>query len=149
PATSSSGRRRQGKDIVQEGHAADRTPIRNGASSISRATPSTGRGSAWSQTARPGGFRSSFTPSGSRADPAPAATLRPALASIAAAGEALLDARLGRGEPCAGDEEWRARDVIHPDLVAELDRRGLAAMLATDPNLQVRPPTSAAVDTEL
>src|SRR5262249_61205566 len=68
---------------------------------------------------------------------------------IAAAGEALFDARLGGGESCAGDEERRARDVVHPHLVAELDRRGLTTVLAADPHLEVGPPATPTVDAEL
>src|SRR5262245_46577383 len=68
------------------------------------------------------------------------------LAVIAAAGEALSDPCLCRSQPGAGDEVGGARDVVHPDLVAELDRRGLAAVLPADPDLEVGAAAAAAVD---
>src|SRR5262245_9437038 len=50
----------------------------------------------------------------------------------------LADPGLGGGQPSGGDHERRARDVGHPRPVAELHRRRLAAVLATDPDLEVR-----------
>src|SRR5262249_40526224 len=33
---------------------------------------------------------------------------------------------------------WRARNIIHPRAIAELDGTGLAAVLAADPDLEIR-----------
>src|SRR2546423_13412928 len=49
----------------------------------------------------------------------------------------LLERRLRRREPGNRDAERRARHVVHPHMVTELDRGGLTAVLAADPHLQV------------
>src|SRR6266566_5733954 len=49
----------------------------------------------------------------------------------------LLERRLRRSKPRDGDAERRARHVVHPHMVAELHRRGLAPVLAADPDLQL------------
>src|SRR5260221_14229793 len=56
--------------------------------------------------------------------------------------------RLGGGEAGDGDGVGGARDVVEPDLLAELDRGGIAAMLAADAELEVlaRPPAALAGD---
>ena len=45
--------------------------------------------------------------------------------------------RLRRGQPRDRHAEGRARDVVEPDLLAERDRRRVAAMLAADAELDV------------
>src|SRR5256886_7685126 len=50
-----------------------------------------------------------------------------------------LDAGLRGAEPRDRDHERRARHVRHAHLVAELDRRGLAAVLTADADLEVGP----------
>src|SRR5258706_16472923 len=42
------------------------------------------------------------------------------------------------GETRHRDAEWRAADVVQPNLVAEGDAVGVAAVLATNADLQVR-----------
>src|SRR2546430_5835105 len=61
----------------------------------------------------------------------------------------LLDAGLRRAEPRDGDHERRARHVGHAHLVTELDRRGLAAVLAADADLEVGPRPPSALDADL
>src|SRR5262245_46072024 len=72
----------------------------------------------------------------------------PGLAIVGAAGEALPDPRLRRGQPGSRYEVGGAGDVVHADLVTELDRRRLAAVLPADPDLEVGTPATAAVDPE-
>src|SRR5437588_520892 len=57
--------------------------------------------------------------------------------------------QLSRPAPRDGDAERRARHVIHPHMVAELHRRGLAAVLAADPDLQLIATASAQSHREL
>src|SRR5262249_44703565 len=56
--------------------------------------------------------------------------------------------RLGGGQSSDRNHEGRARHVGHPDLMTELHRRGLAAVLAADPDLQIRPRAPTAFDAE-
>src|SRR5207247_907275 len=60
-----------------------------------------------------------------------------------------LDAGLRGAEPRDRDHERRARHVRHADLVAELDRRRLTAVLATDADLEVGPRAAAPLDADL
>src|SRR5207247_11252759 len=57
----------------------------------------------------------------------------------------LLERGLRRREPGDGNAERGAGHVVHPRVVAELDRAGLAAVLAADADLEVaaRPPAQA------
>src|SRR5437867_10175521 len=57
---------------------------------------------------------------------------------------ACADAGLGGGQARDGDHERRARHVRHPDAVAEFHGSRLAAVLATDADLELwpRPPSS-------
>src|ERR1700693_1430783 len=57
-----------------------------------------------------------------------------------------LERGLGGCEASERDAVWRARDVVEAELVAEGDRRGLAAVLATDAHLQVLLHAPAALD---
>src|SRR3954451_900590 len=61
----------------------------------------------------------------------------------------LAERSLGRGE--AGDRhaERAARDVVQPDLVAQLDRVRVAALFAADAELDLRPRLAALLDGEL
>ena len=52
---------------------------------------------------------------------------------------ALFDGGLRRGEPRDRHAERRAAHVVQPGAVAELDRLGVAAVLAADADLEVRP----------
>src|SRR6266704_4909429 len=49
--------------------------------------------------------------------------------------------RVGRGQTGDGDPEGRTGDIVEPDLVAENDRRGIAAVLAADAELDLGPVT--------
>src|SRR2546430_11330795 len=60
-----------------------------------------------------------------------------------------LDAGLRGAEPRDRDHERRARHVRHAHLVAELDRRGLAAVLTADADLEVGPRPATTLDTDL
>ena len=51
---------------------------------------------------------------------------------------------LGRREPCNGNPVRRRADVSEPDLVEEMHRRRVAAMLAADPELEIGPRRAAA-----
>ena len=50
---------------------------------------------------------------------------------------ARLERRLRGGKPRDGDSERRRADVVQPHLVEEMDRRGVAAVLAADAELEV------------
>src|SRR5712692_1962808 len=54
-------------------------------------------------------------------------------------GGASFHCGLGCRQACDGDSERAARYVVEPDAVAEMDRVGVAAMLAADPHFQLRP----------
>jgi hypothetical protein len=56
--------------------------------------------------------------------------------------------RLGRRQPRDRDAERRARDIVEPDALAECDAGGIAAMLAADAELDVRPRRPAALGGE-
>src|SRR5438477_1755735 len=45
---------------------------------------------------------------------------------------------LRSSQPCNGNAEGRTADIIQPDHVEELDAIGIASMLATDTQFQVR-----------
>src|SRR6266545_2723112 len=47
------------------------------------------------------------------------------------------DGPLSRRQPCRLHSERRARHVVQADLVAKYHRRGVAAVLAADPDVQV------------
>ena len=49
----------------------------------------------------------------------------------------VLDGSLSGGQTGDGHTEGRAADVVQADVVAELDRRGVAAVLAADAQAQV------------
>src|SRR5262249_51388645 len=57
----------------------------------------------------------------------------------------LAQRRLGGGEARDRHPERRARYIIQPDLVAERDRGGVAAMLAADAELEVLPHLASAL----
>src|SRR5439155_12657106 len=57
--------------------------------------------------------------------------------------------RLRCGQAGNWHAEWAARDVVQPDLVAELNRIRVAALLAADAELDLRPCLAAAFDGEL
>src|SRR5436190_15784721 len=61
---------------------------------------------------------------------------------------ALAERGLGGGEACDGNAERRARDVIERNLVAERDRSGVAAVLAADPDLELRLRLPTALDAD-
>src|SRR3954451_22809291 len=52
---------------------------------------------------------------------------------------------LGRGKACDRDAVGRARDVVEPDLAAEMDRGRVAAMLAADAEFDAGPRRAAAL----
>src|SRR5258705_11374463 len=58
---------------------------------------------------------------------------------------ALAERGLGGGEACDGNAERRARDVIERNLVPERDGGGVAAVLAADPDLELRLPLPTAL----
>src|SRR5262249_32652391 len=58
----------------------------------------------------------------------------------------LREHRLGGGEAGDGDTEGAARDVVQADLVAEDHAGRVAAVLAADADLQLRPDRPAALD---
>src|SRR5439155_6605632 len=60
-----------------------------------------------------------------------------------------LQGGLSGGEARDRDPEGRARDVVEPDPVAELDARRIASVLAADPDLQARPRLAAQLHTDL
>src|SRR5436305_14938620 len=69
----------------------------------------------------------------------------------AARGDVAADALLGeRGlsgrEPREGHAVGRARHVVEAEPVAEMNRRGIAAVLAADPELEVLPGRAATLD---
>src|SRR5439155_26319291 len=64
-------------------------------------------------------------------------------------GLAGLEAGLGGAEPRDRNHERRARHVRHADLVTELHRRWLAAVLAADAHLEVGPRPASALDADL
>src|SRR6266478_5183210 len=59
-------------------------------------------------------------------------------------GERCLSSR----EPRYGDSVRRRTDVIEPDLVEEVDRRGVAAVLAADADLEVLARLAPALDAD-
>ena len=59
--------------------------------------------------------------------------LRPSALSL----QLVAGAGLCGRKPGSEDSEWRAGYVIHSHLMAELDRRGVASMLAADANFQL------------
>src|SRR5581483_9299972 len=59
-----------------------------------------------------------------------------------------LQRRLRRREPCERDAVRRAADVVEPEPVAELDRAWLAAVLAADPDLELRLRSAPALDAD-
>src|SRR2546430_14592297 len=61
----------------------------------------------------------------------------------------LLERRLRRREPGDRDAERRAGHVVHPHMVTELHRRGLATVLAADADLQLVEAPSAQSHGEL
>src|SRR4051794_21662831 len=61
----------------------------------------------------------------------------------------LAERGLRRGEPGDRHAVRRAGHVVEPDLVTERHRRRIAAMLAADPDLQLRPRLAAALDADL
>src|SRR5881296_3355981 len=61
----------------------------------------------------------------------------------------LLERRLRRGETGDGHAERRAGHVVHAHMVTELHRRGLAAVLSTNADLQVGPGSPAEPDRQL
>src|SRR5258707_9321925 len=61
---------------------------------------------------------------------------------------ALAERGLGGGEACDGNAERRARDVIERNLVAERDGGGVAAVLAADPDLELRLRLPTALDAD-
>src|ERR1700687_2112844 len=64
-------------------------------------------------------------------------------------GDGLAECSLRRGQPRDRHAVGRARDVVQSDLVAERDRSRIAAMLAADPDLDVRAGLAAAGDADL
>ena len=50
----------------------------------------------------------------------------------------VLDSSLRGGEAGDGDTERAAGDIVQADLVAELDGRGIAAVLTADAEVDVR-----------
>src|SRR6476619_5700349 len=56
---------------------------------------------------------------------------------------------LGGGEAGDGDAEGRAGDIVQPDLGAEADRGGIAAMLAADAELELGARAPAALGGDL
>ena len=65
------------------------------------------------------------------------------------AGNRLAERGLRRGEPRDRHAIGRARDVVEPDLVAERNRSGIAAVLAADADLEIGPRLAATRDTDL
>src|SRR6266403_5618377 len=65
------------------------------------------------------------------------------------AGDRLAERGLRGGQPRDRDAVGRARDVIEANLVAERDGGGIAAMLSTDPDLDIRAGLAAAHDADL
>ncbi|MPM36798.1 hypothetical protein SDC9_83400 [bioreactor metagenome] len=61
---------------------------------------------------------------------------------------ALLQCRPGRGEAGDRDAERGAGHVVHPDLVEQLDRLRVAAVLTTDTGLQAGLPAAALLDAD-
>src|SRR6185312_850567 len=60
-------------------------------------------------------------------------------------GAVILQLRLGRREPGDRHAIGRAAHVIETDVAAEADRGGIAAMLAANPDLEVRARLAAAL----
>src|SRR5258708_19680436 len=65
------------------------------------------------------------------------------------AGNGLAERGLRGGQPRDRHAVGRARDVVEADLVAERDGSGIAAMLATDPDLDIGAGLAAAHDADL
>src|SRR4051794_3823782 len=61
----------------------------------------------------------------------------------------LAKRRLRCGQPRDRHAVGRARNVIEPDLVAERHRSGIAAVLAANADLEIRPRLAAAGDADL
>src|SRR5216110_421921 len=61
----------------------------------------------------------------------------------------LLERRLGRGEARDRHAERRAGDVVHAHVVTELHRRGLAAVLPADADLELAPGSPTEPDRQL
>src|SRR5580658_9629472 len=61
----------------------------------------------------------------------------------------VFESCLRRGEPRRKQTERRARNVVEPDAVAELDALRTAAMLTADAHLQVLPRVASLVDRAL
>src|SRR5689334_10582436 len=57
--------------------------------------------------------------------------------------------RLGGGQPGHRHAVGRGADVVQPDLVEEVHRSGVAAVLAADPELEVLARLAAALDADL
>src|SRR5205814_10548733 len=55
------------------------------------------------------------------------------------AGPSCAEGRMSGGQPRQGHPERRARHVVEADLVAEVDRGRVAAVLAADPELERLP----------
>src|ERR1700738_1565066 len=54
------------------------------------------------------------------------------------------DRGLRGGEPCDGHAEWRARHIVEPYLMAESDRRRIAAMFPANADLEFGAPRATA-----
>ena len=60
----------------------------------------------------------------------------------------VAERRLRRRQPGDRHSKRRARDIVEPELVAERDRGRIAAVLAADPELEVRPRLASAIDAD-
>src|SRR5262245_45617164 len=76
-------------------------------------------------------------------------TLAAGASRLRLAGDLGADRGLRRSQPRDRHAIGRARDIVETDLVAELHRGGIAAMLAADADLQVRPRLAAALHADL
>src|SRR5579875_3031263 len=68
--------------------------------------------------------------------PSPVGSARTSAGSVL--GAAVLHHRLGSRQAGYRHPVWAAGDVVQPQLVTELDRLRVTAVLATDPDLQIR-----------
>src|ERR1700720_883308 len=64
-------------------------------------------------------------------------------------GDGLAERGLRRGQPRDRHAIGRARDIIQSDLVAERDRRGIAAVLAANADLETRAGLAPALNADL